>query len=158
MPRFRDEMMSHTLIFIPSYFDFVKLRNYFKKNDISSMNLSEYSDNKSIDRSRYLFYHGKVHFMLLTERFHFYKRYKIRGINHIIFYELPHYAEYYSNFCNYMPDAKRFKNGMTTESFSSTVLYSKFDAQKLCAVVGRNRATHMMNSDKTVHMFMIEEN
>ena len=155
LPRFRDEMMSHTLIFISSYFDFVRIRNYFKKNDVNSMNISEYSDNKSIDRARYLFYHGKVHFLLLTERFHFYKRYKLRGISHLIFYDLPHYAEYYSNFCNYLPDPKRFKNG-ALENFSSTVLYSKFDAQRLCAVVGRNRATHMLNSDKSVHMFMID--
>ena len=42
LPQFKDEMMSHTLIFIPSYFDFVKIRNYFKKNDLSSMHLSEY--------------------------------------------------------------------------------------------------------------------
>lgn len=75
LPKFRDDMMSHTLIFIPSYFDFVKLRNHFKKNDISSMNVNEYTDKKSIDRARYLFFHGKVHFMLLTERFFFYKRY-----------------------------------------------------------------------------------
>ena len=74
LPKFRDEMMSHTLIFIPSYFDFVKIRNYFKKNDISSMNVTEYTDKKSVDRARYLFFHGKVHFMLLTERMFFYKR------------------------------------------------------------------------------------
>ncbi len=94
--------------------------------------------------------------MLLTERFHFYKRYKIRGINHILFYELPHYPEYYSNFCNYLPDVKRAKNG-ALENYSSTVLYSNFDAQRLCAVVGQQRATHMINSDKSVHMFMVED-
>lgn len=156
LPQFKDQMMSHTLLFIPSYFDFVKIRNYFKKNDLSCMNLSEYNDNKSTDRARYLFYHGRVHFMLVTERFHFYRRYRIRGINQIIFYDLPHYAEFYSNFCNYLPDAKRKNTGL--ESFSCTVLYSKFDAQKLCAVVGKQRATHMINSEKSVHMFMIEDN
>jgi U3 small nucleolar RNA-associated protein 25 len=75
LPKFRDEMMSHTLVFIPSYFDYVQIRNHFKKNDLSSMNVNEYSDKKSVDRARYLFFHGKVHFMLLTERFFFYKRY-----------------------------------------------------------------------------------
>lgn len=93
--------------------------------------------------------------MLITERFYFYKRYKIRGINHLIFYDLPAYAEYYSSFCNFLPDPKRFKNGQL-ETFSSTVIYSEFDAQKLCAIVGYQRATHMINSDKSVHMFMTE--
>jgi U3 small nucleolar RNA-associated protein 25 len=154
LPKFRDDMMSHTLIFIPSYFDFVKIRNYFKKNDLSSMDVSEYADKKSVERARYLFFHGKVHFMMLTERFYFYKRYKIRGINHLIFYELPHYAEYYPKFCNFLPDPKR-KN-LIMDNFSSTVLYSKYDAQKLCATVGQEKATHMLNSDKNVHMFMTE--
>lgn len=114
-----------------------------------------YSDEKTVNRSRYMFYHGKSHFMLVTERFHFYKRYKLRGINHIIFYELPNYAEFYSSFCNFLPDPKRFKNS-ALENFSSTTLYSKFDAQRLCAVVGHQRASHMINSDKSVHMFMTE--
>lgn len=73
----------------------------------------------------------------------------------MIFYDLPNYPEYYSNICNFLPDVKRFKNG-ALENFSSTVLYSEFDAQKLCAVVGQQRAMHMINSDKTVHMFMTE--
>lgn len=85
----------------------------------------------------------------------FYIRYRIRGINNIIFYELPHYAEFYSNFCNYLPDPKREASGMI--NFTATVLYSKYDAQKLCAVVGKQRATHMVNSDKNVHMFMTGE-
>lgn len=156
LPRFKDEMMSHTLIFVASYFDFVKLRNYLKRQDMNAMEMSEYSDNKQIDRSRFFFYHGRCKFLLVTERFHYYKRYKVRGISHLIFYDLPHYPEFYSNFCNYLPDAKRFKNGVL-ETFSATVLYSRFDAQKLCAIVGKTRATHMMQSDKNVHMFMIEK-
>ena len=34
--------MSHTAIFVPSYFDFVRLRNYFKKEDISFAQICEY--------------------------------------------------------------------------------------------------------------------
>lgn len=113
-------------------------------------------DDKNVNKSRYFFYHDKAHFMLMTERFHFYKRYKIRGINHLIFYELPHYAEYYSSFCNFIPDVKRIKLGI--DSYSTTVIYSKFDAQKLCSVVGYDRATHMINSEKHVHMFMTDDN
>lgn len=155
LPQFKDEMKSHTLIFIPSYFDFVKVRNYFKKTDIKSTSISEYSDKKQIERSRYSFYHGRVHFMLITERFHFYKRYRIRGIDNLIFYELPEYPKYYSDFCNFLQDPKRIQNEGQS-SFSSTIIYSKYDAHKLACVVGYERATHMINSDKSVHMFMTE--
>jgi U3 small nucleolar RNA-associated protein 25 len=117
--------------------------------------IQRYDDNKSVDRGRYLFYHKRVHFLLVTERFHFYKRYRIRGANHVIFYDLPNYAEFYSNFCNYIPDIKRKSNVL--ESFSATAIYSKFDALKLCSIVGQQRAQHMVNSDKKVHMFMVDD-
>ena len=84
-------------------------------------------------------------------------RYKIRGINHIIFYELPSYPNFYANFCNYLLDAKNKKNKNNQQNFSCTVLYSKLVAQKLSSVVGSNRAGQMINSEKNVHMFMVED-
>lgn len=35
--------LSHVMIFIPSYFDFVRLRNYFEENTISFTSISELS-------------------------------------------------------------------------------------------------------------------
>lgn len=43
LPKQRDPLMSHTLIYVPSYFDYVCLRNYFKKEDISFVQICEYS-------------------------------------------------------------------------------------------------------------------
>lgn len=36
--------MKHTLIFIPSYFDFVRLRNYFKKQEMKFVHICEYTE------------------------------------------------------------------------------------------------------------------
>jgi len=38
-----------------------------------------------------------------------------------------------------------------------TVLYSKYDVQRLAAIVGTDRAARMISSDRTVHMFMTGE-
>jgi U3 small nucleolar RNA-associated protein 25 len=38
-----------------------------------------------------------------------------------------------------------------------TVLYSKYDVQRLAAVVGTDRAARMINSERNVHMFMTGE-
>ena len=54
-------------------------------------------------------------------------------------------------------DAKNKKNKNNQQSFSCTVLYSKLHAQKLSSVVGSNRAGQMINSEKNVHMFMVED-
>lgn len=38
------------------------------------------------------------------------------------------------------------------------VLYTKFDVQRLAEIVGTERAGHMINSKKSVHMFVTGEN
>jgi U3 small nucleolar RNA-associated protein 25 len=43
LPNFKGKLMSHTLIFVSSYFDFVRLRNYFKKEETSFVQICEYT-------------------------------------------------------------------------------------------------------------------
>jgi U3 small nucleolar RNA-associated protein 25 len=38
-----------------------------------------------------------------------------------------------------------------------TVLYSKYDVQRLAAIVGTDRAARMVSSERNVHMFMTRE-
>ena len=38
-----------------------------------------------------------------------------------------------------------------------TVLYSKYDVQQLAAIVGTDRATRMVSSERNVHMFVTGE-
>ncbi|XP_019404973.1 PREDICTED: digestive organ expansion factor homolog isoform X3 [Crocodylus porosus] len=154
LPEYRDAVMSHTLIYVPSYFDYVRLRNYFKKEELNFTYACEYTKKSSISRARQFFFKGERQFLLFTERFHFYKRYTIRGIRNLIFYELPTYSHFYSEICNMM---KATNNGEEA-TWTCTVLYSKYDVQKLAAVVGIERAAQMLQSDKSVHLFVTGEN
>ncbi|XP_033110484.1 digestive organ expansion factor homolog isoform X2 [Anneissia japonica] len=43
LPQYSDAVMSRTLIYIPSYFDFVRVRNHFRKNDLNFAQICEYS-------------------------------------------------------------------------------------------------------------------
>lgn len=43
LPSFTDKLMSHTMIFVSSYFDFVRLRNYFKREQSSFVQICEYT-------------------------------------------------------------------------------------------------------------------
>ncbi|XP_042302069.1 LOW QUALITY PROTEIN: U3 small nucleolar RNA-associated protein 25 homolog [Sceloporus undulatus] len=153
LPEYRDAVMSHTLIYVPSYFDYVRLRNYFKKEELNFTHVCEYTSKSSISRARHFFLKGNKQFLIFTERFHFYKRYSIRGIRNLIFYELPTYPHFYSEVCNMMKLA-----GSGEESaLTCTVLYSKYDAQRLASVVGVERAAQMLQSSKNVHLFVTGE-
>lgn len=43
LPQQKESLMKQTLIFIPSYFDYVRIRNLFKKEDIGFVQICEYS-------------------------------------------------------------------------------------------------------------------
>ena len=81
-------------------------------------------------------------------------RYKIRGVKHLIFYELPLYPDFYSEMCNMLQDPKK---NVEAENLTCHVIYCRFDAQRLAPVVGTSRAAHMINSNKSTHMFVTGE-
>ena len=84
----------------------------------------------------------------------FFSRFKLRGIRHVIFYELPLFPHFYSELCNMTVDGRRNED---LENKTCTVLYTKYDIQRLSAIVGSDRAAYMVNADKNVHMFVTGE-
>ncbi|XP_066535330.1 U3 small nucleolar RNA-associated protein 25 homolog [Hoplias malabaricus] len=150
LPQYRDSIMCHTLIYVPSYFDFVRLRNFLKKEDVSFCSISEYSKRSDVSRARHYFQKGEKQFLLFSERFHFYKRYTIKGVQNLIFYALPTYAHFYSEVCNMLQTS-----GST--SLTCTALYSRYDTHKLAAITGAERAAQMIQSNKSVHLFVTGE-
>ena len=54
-----------------------------------------------------------------------------------------------------LQDSKDKKS--SRENLSCAVIYTKYDVNKLAGVVGTERAAHMVNTDKKVHMFMTGE-
>lgn len=43
LPQFKPATMAHCLVFIPSYFDFVRIRNYFKRETLNFVQICEYT-------------------------------------------------------------------------------------------------------------------
>ena len=68
------------LIFVASYYDYVRLRNFLKEQEVQIAALSEYAAFKEAARARSLFLDGRLHVALLTERSHFYNRARVRGV------------------------------------------------------------------------------
>jgi U3 small nucleolar RNA-associated protein 25 len=82
-----------TLIFIPSYFDYVQIRNIFyekqKAGEWTFGTFCEYSSEKHIAREKKALEQKSKQFFLMTERFYFYYRERLAGISTLIFYQLP---------------------------------------------------------------------
>ncbi|KAM8833307.1 U3 small nucleolar RNA-associated protein 25 homolog [Synchiropus picturatus] len=153
LPQYQDSVMSHTLVYVPSYFDYVRLRNHLKKQGSSFTCLCEYSSKSEVSRARHFFQTGDKRLLLFTERFHFYKRYTIKGVQNLIFYGLPSFPHFYTEACNMLSAEGR----QAAASWTCTALYSRYDAHKLAAVVGGQRASQMLGSDKSVHLFVTGE-
>ncbi len=146
-------------MFIPSYFDYVRVRNALKKQLIPFCSLSEHETPQQISRARGDLFHGKVPLVLITERFYFFKRfsyvehnssqqliscrYKIRGLKHILFYALPEHAQFYSEMIEMLEGDDR----------SCMVLFAVYERMRLERIVGTARMEKLVSSEKDVHIF-----
>ena len=135
-------------IYIPSYYDFVRVRNYMKKEEMNFVQISEYTQKGYSSHARTMFKDGRKQIMLFTGRFFFFFRYRITGIKHLVFYDIPLYPQFYPEIVNFISTNKE------TVSPSCMTLFSQYDALKLQGVVGTGRMKKMMNGKKAVHMIV----
>ncbi|XP_035791992.1 digestive organ expansion factor homolog [Anopheles albimanus] len=152
LPQARSLSMARCLIYVPSYFDFVRLRNYFKKEEISFTQICEYTTDAKIARARDMFYHGSRHFLLYSERSHFFRRHRIKGIRHLIMYAPPVYPHFYPEMINLMANEfQNLKDGVDAASMTVTVLFTKYDSLYMSAILGTDRARTILQATKSVH-------
>lgn len=138
---------SHVCIFIPSYLDFVQVREYFQRAELSHVILSEYCQASEISGARAKFFAGQGRFLLVTERFHFFKRYRIRGIRQLIFYALPEHADYYEQWCGYVETTEEGKDqGREREQNSRVqIIVSPFDHLRAERIIGTRKWNSLLN-------------
>ncbi|XP_016502868.2 protein NUCLEOLAR FACTOR 1 [Nicotiana tabacum] len=140
-PKIKDSIQGGIMLFISSYFEFIRVRNFLKSQEASFCLLGEYTEQSDISRARVWFFNETKKIMLYTERAHFYHRYKIRGIQNLIIYSLPERKEFYPEVVNML------------QGSASTVLFSRFDQLRLERIVGTAAAKRMITSDKGVFVF-----
>ncbi|KAK9917706.1 hypothetical protein WJX75_007366 [Coccomyxa subellipsoidea] len=148
-PRMKETGAKGQLVFVSSYFDYVRLRNFLKEEDAAFAGLSEYAAPKHAARGRSLFADGRLPLALLTERSHFYNRARVRGVKDLLFYQLPIHSHFYPEMVNLL--RARDESAMTHATVS--VLFTRFDALRLEPIVGGSRARKMLKSSTGTFLF-----
>ncbi|QRV97136.1 U3 small nucleolar RNA-associated protein 25 [Ceratobasidium sp. AG-Ba] len=93
---------AQTLIFVPSYFDYLRVYNYLVATAPSRIaGISEYSSNQDISRARQAFFKGTKPILVITERFYFFRRYKLRAAKHLTFYAPPDHAQFFTEILSF---------------------------------------------------------
>ncbi|KAI9889950.1 MAG: rRNA-binding ribosome biosynthesis protein utp25 [Vezdaea aestivalis] len=136
------------LIFIPSYLDFVRIRNYFTTStatqNIPFGSISEYSEVPEMTRARSHFFTGQNSVLLYTERAHHFRRFQIRGVKHIFMFGLPENPVFYREIVGgYL--SKSVGEGRVMEGeVSCKSMFSRYDTMKLERIVGSSRYLNMV--------------
>jgi U3 small nucleolar RNA-associated protein 25 len=155
LPEIARQKQKHTLVFIPSYFDFVSVRNAMLKREVDFVSVTEYSRVSEVSRGRARFLQGRKPIMLYTGRAHFFHRHAIKGARHLIFLGLPEYAEFYSGLVNSLSSVSDGDGDVTmtgTHEASCLVLFTKYEGHALERIVGGQNGSRMLQGDTSTFL------
>jgi U3 small nucleolar RNA-associated protein 25 len=150
LPQVLRHDQKHTMIFIPSYFDFVSVRNTLLRQEVDFVMISEYSRTTETSRARARFLQGRKPIMLYTGRAHFFYRHAIKGVRHLVFLGLPEHAIFYSEHLNRLNEGLQDSDGATA---SCLALFTKYEAMALERIVGKSNSARMLGGEKHTFLF-----
>ncbi|MCJ1440069.1 MAG: rRNA-binding ribosome biosynthesis protein utp25 [Stictis urceolatum] len=136
------------LLYIPSYFDFVRVRNFLAASqsaqNVSFGSISEYTPHKETARARSHFITGRHSVLLYTGRAHHFNRLRIRGCKKIIFYSLPENPIFYKEIAGDFLSKSISEGIVDPNDATSRAVFSRWDALKLERIVGSTRIGSML--------------
>ncbi|KAG9186414.1 hypothetical protein G6011_02970 [Alternaria panax] len=141
------------LLFIPSYLDFVRVRNSLVDTDIAYASISEYTDATDVRKARSHFMNGRHSLLLYTGRAHHFHRYNLRGVKRVVFYGVPENPIFYDEVVGFVGKSIE-RAEISRQEGSVKVMFSKWERLELERVVGTKRVGKMVGDKGDVFDFV----
>jgi len=159
LPQLLRTKQKYTMIFIPSYFDFIAVRNVLlKKEEASFVSVTEYARVSEVSRGRARFQRGEKSILLYTGRAHFFSRHNIKNVRHLILYGIPEKSEFYPQLLNMLLDSVEDTGDAKHLDFIGTPLsclnlFTKYDGHALERIIGTRHVDRMLKGNKSTFLF-----
>ncbi|CAG9318556.1 unnamed protein product [Blepharisma stoltei] len=129
-PNIKEDLYPKSILFVASYFEYIRVKAYLEENDPGVLCISEYTQKSDKQRSIANWKNGKNKAICVTERFLYFRPQKFDDIGHLVFYSLPEFNNFYEEFAR--------------ESKEVISVYCKFDGYSLQRIVGDKKAGQLL--------------
>lgn len=136
---------SHTLLFVPSTFDFIRLRNHLSTSTSASFTcIAEDTPNNEIVRARAHFLSGRYSLLVYSGRAHHFRRFFIKGVHRVVMYQVPENNDFYRE----VGEMMAVSGQAGAEVHGITSIFSKWDGLALERIVGTGRVGGLLKEGK----------
>ena len=132
--KIRDVLPSPAVVFCSSYFEFVRLKNWFETEEPGVVAISEYTSKP--DRQRYLSYvqNDTSRAVLLTERLVYFRHIHVKAAKAVVLYSLPLHPHIYEEMTKHMTGEEVW------------MVFCALDALQLQRLLGDSKAQQLVTS------------
>jgi len=170
-PKLYENCKSYTILYVPTYFDFMRLKKYFNDTHASVGCISEYTKKGACQGQRALYETRRIRFLMYTERAQYFELVKLRFARHLIFYGIPENPDFLTEMIDLLNPEKEeliqkvaetqksMQKGEQTEEeqieenkWDIYIHYTKHDENQLQRIVGTAHVNRYLTTENNISL------